>query len=48
MSENSESNLWKRNVFVLWFGVFMTGIALSEVMPFLALYIDTLGDFIKN
>lgn len=48
MSENSESNLWKRNVFVLWFGVFMTGIALSEVMPFLALYIDTLGDFSKN
>jgi len=40
--------LWQRNVFVLWFGVFMTGIALSEVMPFLALYIDTLGHFNKN
>ena len=40
--------LWQRNVFVLWFGVFMTGIALSEVMPFLALYIDTLGNFNKN
>lgn len=40
--------LWQRNVFVLWFGVFMTGIALSEVMPFLALYIDTLGTFSKN
>lgn len=40
--------LWHRNVFVLWFGVFMTGIALSEVMPFLALYIDTLGHFNKN
>lgn len=40
--------LWQRNVFVLWFGVFMTGVALSEVMPFLALYIDTLGNFNKN
>ncbi|MGR8826116.1 multidrug efflux MFS transporter [Leuconostoc citreum] len=54
MSENdqepaeSENTLWQRNVFVLWFGVFMTGVALSEVMPFLSLYIDTLGHFNKN
>ena len=54
MSENdqepaeSENTLWQRNVFVLWFGVFMTGVALSEVMPFLSLYIDTLGHFNKD
>ncbi|AFT81538.1 multidrug efflux MFS transporter [Leuconostoc carnosum] len=47
-SQESSDSLWHRNVFVLWFGVFMTGIALSEVMPFLSLYIDTLGNFNKN
>lgn len=39
---------WRRNLFVLWFGVFMTGIGFSEVMPFLSLYVDTLGHFTKN
>ncbi|MEX0380916.1 MFS transporter [Leuconostoc sp. MS02] len=54
MSENYKNTLtqkeplWQQNVFVLWFGVFMTGVALSEVMPFLSLYIDTLGSFSKN
>ncbi len=47
-SQESSDSLWHRNVFVLWFGVFMTGIALSEVMPFLSLYIDTLGNFNKT
>ncbi|MDR3190619.1 MAG: multidrug efflux MFS transporter [Lactobacillaceae bacterium] len=39
---------WRRNLYVLWFGVFMTGIGFSEVMPFLSLYVDTLGHFSKN
>lgn len=39
---------WQRNLFVLWFGVFMTGIGFSEVLPFLSLYVDTMGDFTKN
>ncbi len=39
---------WQRNLFVLWFGVFMTGIGFSEVLPFLSLYVDTLGNFSKN
>lgn len=39
---------WQRNLFILWFGVFMTGIGFSEVMPFLSLYVDTLGDFTKS
>lgn len=40
--------IWKRNLFVLWFGVFMTGMGLSEVMPFLSLYIEELGNFNKS
>lgn len=36
---------WEKNLFVLWFGTFMAGIAFSLVMPFLSLYIDTLGNF---
>lgn len=40
--------IWQRNLVVLWFGVFMTGMGLSEVMPFLSLYIDELGTFSKS
>lgn len=47
-SQSDGEPLWRQNVFVLWFGVFMTGVALSEVMPFLSLFIDTLGDFNKD
>ncbi|MHC5247297.1 multidrug efflux MFS transporter [Enterococcus sp. LJL90] len=36
---------WLKNLIVLWFGTFMAGIAFSLVMPFMALYIDTLGDY---
>lgn len=36
---------WEKNLIVLWFGTFMAGIAFSLVMPFLSLYIDTLGKF---
>lgn len=36
---------WERNLLVLWFGTFMAGIAFSLVMPFMSLYIDTLGNF---
>ncbi|CAK8054058.1 MFS transporter [Eupransor demetentiae] len=39
---------WQRNVIVVWFAVFITGIGLSEILPFLSLYIGTLGDFSKN
>ncbi|WP_288529706.1 multidrug efflux MFS transporter [uncultured Secundilactobacillus sp.] len=40
--------IWRRNLFVLWFGTFMAGLAFSEVMPFLSLYVDTLGDFTRD
>ncbi|KRM32246.1 major facilitator superfamily permease [Lactobacillus intestinalis DSM 6629] len=37
--------IWKRNLFVLSIAVFIAGIAFSEIIPFLPLYIDTLGHF---
>lgn len=40
--------LWKQNLLVLWFGVFMTGVGMSEIMPFLSLFINELGNFSKN
>ncbi|AQW21721.1 MFS transporter [Lentilactobacillus curieae] len=39
---------WKQNLIVLWFGTFMAGIGFSEVMPFLSLYVDTMGHFTKG
>lgn len=37
--------IWKRNLRVLSIAVFIAGIAFSEIMPFLPLYINTLGHF---
>lgn len=37
--------IWQRNLRVLAIAVFIAGIAFSEVMPFLPLYINTLGHF---
>lgn len=37
--------IWERNLVILWFGCFLAGIAFSLVMPFMSLYIETLGDF---
>jgi DHA1 family multidrug resistance protein-like MFS transporter len=34
---------WKRNLTVAWLGCFLTGAAFSLIMPFLPLYIETLG-----
>ena len=36
---------WEKNLVVLWFGTFMAGIGFSLVMPFMSLYIDTLGNY---
>ncbi len=38
---------WQQNLFVLWFGTFIAGIAFS-IMPFLSLYVNTLGNFSKS
>lgn len=40
--------IWQRNMYILWAGVFLTGIGLSMVTPFLSLYINTLGHYSKN
>lgn len=42
---NSHNPIWKRNLKVLSLCVFIAGIAFSEIMPFLSLYINTLGKF---
>jgi Arabinose efflux permease len=35
--------IWKRNLFVCWFGMFLTGIGMSQIAPILPLYIQQLG-----
>lgn len=35
--------LWKRNLMVCWFGMFVTGIGMSQIAPVLPLYIQHLG-----
>jgi DHA1 family multidrug resistance protein-like MFS transporter len=36
---------WQQNMVFLWFGNFMTGMGFSMTMPFLPLYLQTLGHF---
>lgn len=35
--------LWKRNLIVCWFGMFVTGVGMSQIAPVLPLYIKHLG-----
>lgn len=35
--------LWKRNLLVCWFGMFVTGIGMSQIAPILPLYVQYLG-----
>lgn len=35
--------MWKRNLIVCWFGMFVTGIGMSQIAPVLPLYIQHLG-----
>ncbi|UQS87391.1 MFS transporter [Nicoliella spurrieriana] len=42
----TESNRnWRKNLWVLLFGTFITGVAFNEVIPFMSLYISDLGTF---
>lgn len=34
---------WKKNLFIVWIGCFLTGTGLNLIMPFLPLYIEQLG-----
>ena len=45
MTEKSAQTIWQRNLRVLSIAVFFAGIAFSEIMPFLSLFLATLGDF---
>ncbi|WP_461215697.1 MFS transporter [Lacticaseibacillus sp. GG6-2] len=36
---------WKRNLYVLWFCSLVAGLAFSEIMPFLSLYVSEMGSF---
>ncbi|WP_143811387.1 MFS transporter, partial [Oenococcus oeni] len=38
---------WQRNIYILWFGTFMIGVGSGEVLPFLSLFTETLGNFTK-
>ncbi|MCS7460602.1 multidrug efflux MFS transporter [Paenibacillus doosanensis] len=35
--------LWKRNLFVCWFGLFVSGVGMSQIAPVLPLFIKQLG-----
>ena len=35
--------LWKKNLWVCWFGVFATSSGLSQLIPILPLYIEEMG-----
>jgi len=35
--------MWKRNLIVCWFGMFVTGVGMSQIAPVLPLYIQHLG-----
>lgn len=35
--------IWKRNLVVCWFGMFVTGIGMSQIAPIMPLYISHLG-----
>ncbi|MFT4186544.1 MAG: MFS transporter [Micrococcaceae bacterium] len=48
MFENlRQKELWQRNLYILSFGTFMTGVGASLVIPFLPLYIESLGHYSK-
>lgn len=42
-----ERGPWHRNLIILWFCTFVAGMAFSEIMPFLSLFVSQLGDFTK-
>ena len=38
-----QMKMWKRNLIVCWFGMFVTGIGISQIAPVMPLYIKHLG-----
>ena len=43
MNLKPRNNSWKRNLYFVWFGCFLTGAGFSLIMPFLPLYVEELG-----
>ena len=43
MKINSVMESWKVNLISVWFGCFFTGLAISQILPFLPLYVSQLG-----
>lgn len=48
MNEQNKVIDWKRNMWIIWLAVMMTGIAFSEIIPFLSLYIESMGSFTRD
>lgn len=48
MTNTSKTIDWKRNMWIIWLAVMMTGAAFSEIIPFLSLYIESMGSFTKD
>lgn len=42
---DAESKNWRVTFYTMWFGCFMTGLGFSMTMPFLSLYVSSLGNF---
>lgn len=47
MKHTGKKSPWKRNLAILWGCTFIAGIAFSEIMPFMSLYVSELGNFTK-
>ncbi|QBP17646.1 multidrug efflux MFS transporter [uncultured bacterium] len=39
---------WRRNLWILWIATTIDGVAFSEVIPFLSLYVEQLGNYSKG
>lgn len=35
--------IWQKNLIICWFGVFITSVGISQIVPVLPLYFDYLG-----
>jgi len=47
-TSDQPNNYWKRNLIVLWFSTFVSGIGFSMITHFMPLYINQLGNFTKS
>lgn len=43
-----ENGPWRRNLYILWGCTFIAGVAFSEIMPFMSLYVSQMGHYNKQ